>query len=104
MAEDRLRRHFDCYLGKTEIVIYTILAAPLRARIERVAGSLKLAYSALVQHFTDEVRALSERISHFRKLVINVRFDLATKVSTDASSTNPRTGMESGMRSNGLTK
>ena len=48
MAEDRLRRHFDCYLGKPGIVIYTILAAPLRARIERVAGSLKLAYSALV--------------------------------------------------------
>lgn len=29
MAEDRLRRHFDYYLGKTEIVIYTLLAVLL---------------------------------------------------------------------------
>jgi uncharacterized membrane protein (DUF373 family) len=29
MAEDKLRRHFDYYLGKTEIVIYTILAVLL---------------------------------------------------------------------------
>ena len=29
MAEDRLRRHFDYYLAKTEIVIYTILAVML---------------------------------------------------------------------------
>lgn len=29
MAEDRLRRHFDYYLGKTEILIYTILAVLL---------------------------------------------------------------------------
>ncbi|HWY07724.1 MAG TPA: phosphate-starvation-inducible PsiE family protein [Candidatus Acidoferrales bacterium] len=29
MAEDRLRHHFDYYLGKTEIVIYTILAVML---------------------------------------------------------------------------
>jgi uncharacterized membrane protein (DUF373 family) len=29
MAEDRLRRHFDDYLGKTEIVIYTTLAVML---------------------------------------------------------------------------
>jgi len=29
MAEDRIRRHFDYYLGKTEIVIYTILAVML---------------------------------------------------------------------------
>src|SRR6202035_2114389 len=26
MVEDRLRRHFDYYLGKTEIVIYSVLA------------------------------------------------------------------------------
>ncbi len=29
MAEDKLRRHFDYYLGKTEIVIYTVLAVML---------------------------------------------------------------------------
>jgi len=47
---------------------------------------------------------LPETVSHLRKLLMRVRFDLATKVSTDASSTSPSTGMESGMRSNGLTK
>src|SRR3979411_94008 len=29
MVEDRLRHHFDYYLGKTEIVIYSVLAALL---------------------------------------------------------------------------
>src|ERR1700680_3732380 len=29
MVEDRLRRHFDYYLGKTEVVIYSILAVML---------------------------------------------------------------------------
>jgi len=29
MVEDRLRRHFDYYLGKTEIVIYCVLAGLL---------------------------------------------------------------------------
>jgi len=29
MVEDRLRRHFDYYLGKTEIVIYSVLAVLL---------------------------------------------------------------------------
>jgi len=29
MGEDKLRRHFDYYLGKTEIVIYSILAVLL---------------------------------------------------------------------------
>src|SRR5207245_4052849 len=29
MVEDKLRRHFDYYLGKTEIVIYSILAVLL---------------------------------------------------------------------------
>jgi uncharacterized membrane protein (DUF373 family) len=29
MAEDKLRHHFDYYLGKTEIVIYTVLAVML---------------------------------------------------------------------------
>jgi uncharacterized membrane protein (DUF373 family) len=29
MVEDRLRRHFDYYLGKTEIVIYSVLATLL---------------------------------------------------------------------------
>src|SRR5712672_4767676 len=29
MAEERLRRHFDDYLGKTEIVIYSVLAVLL---------------------------------------------------------------------------
>jgi len=29
MIEDRLRRHFDSYLGKTEIVIYSALAVLL---------------------------------------------------------------------------
>ncbi len=29
MAEDKLRRHFDYYLSKTEIVIYTVLAVML---------------------------------------------------------------------------
>ena len=31
MAEDRLRRHFDYYLGKTEVVIYSALALLLAA-------------------------------------------------------------------------
>jgi hypothetical protein len=29
MVEDRLRRHFDDYLGKTEIAIYSVLAVLL---------------------------------------------------------------------------
>ncbi len=29
MVEDRLRRHFDYCLGKTEIVIYSVLAVLL---------------------------------------------------------------------------
>ena len=29
MVEDRLRRHFDYYLGKTEVVIYSVLAVLL---------------------------------------------------------------------------
>src|SRR2546422_3148581 len=29
MLEDKLRRHFDHYLGKTEVVIYSILAVLL---------------------------------------------------------------------------
>jgi uncharacterized membrane protein (DUF373 family) len=29
MGEDKLRRHFDYYLGKTEIVIYSVLAVLL---------------------------------------------------------------------------
>ncbi len=43
-----------------------------------VLGEKRVAYSALVRHFVDEVSAWSERISHFRKLLIKVRFDLAT--------------------------
>jgi uncharacterized membrane protein (DUF373 family) len=31
MAEDRLRRHFDYYLGGAEVVIYSILAVMLAA-------------------------------------------------------------------------
>jgi hypothetical protein len=31
MAEDRLRRHFDYYLGKTEVVVYSALALLLAA-------------------------------------------------------------------------
>jgi uncharacterized membrane protein (DUF373 family) len=31
MVEDRLRHHFDYYLGKTEVVIYTVLAVLLAA-------------------------------------------------------------------------
>jgi hypothetical protein len=26
MVEDRLRRHFDHYLGKAEVVVYSVLA------------------------------------------------------------------------------
>jgi hypothetical protein len=26
MVEDRLRRHFDYYLGKTEVMVYSVLA------------------------------------------------------------------------------
>jgi hypothetical protein len=29
VVEDKLRRHFDYYLGKTEIVIYSVLAVLL---------------------------------------------------------------------------
>jgi len=47
---------------------------------------------------------LSTRTSHLRKLLIRVRFALATHIITAASSTIPSTGIESGMRSNGLTK
>ena len=32
MVEDRLRRHFDYYLGKAEIVIYSVLAVLLAVR------------------------------------------------------------------------
>src|SRR5216684_4997915 len=43
-------------------------------------------------------------VSQFRKLLMRVRFALATQAITYASSINPSTGTESGMRSNGLTK
>jgi hypothetical protein len=33
MVEDRLRHHFDYYLGKTEIVIYSILAVLLAVTV-----------------------------------------------------------------------
>jgi hypothetical protein len=44
------------------------------------------------------------RISHFRKLLIALRFAFATQAITAASSVNPNTGTPSGIRSNGLTK
>ena len=33
MVEDRLRHHFDYYLGKTDIVIYSILAVLLAVTV-----------------------------------------------------------------------
>jgi hypothetical protein len=39
-------------------------------------------YPVLARYFLDGVRSLSERISHFRKLLIRVRFDLAARGGT----------------------
>jgi hypothetical protein len=50
------------------------------------------------------IKCQLQAISHFRKLLIAVRFALATQPITAASSINPNTGMASGIRSNGLRK
>jgi hypothetical protein len=63
MIEDRLRRHFDDYLGKTEVVIYSVLAVLLAATalvtIATAAGILWVGLS----HWTaaaETLRVLNE--------------------------------------------
>ena len=52
MVEDRLRRHFDYYLGKTEIVIYSVLAVLLAvAAFVTIATAGRLLWVDLI-HWT----------------------------------------------------
>jgi uncharacterized membrane protein (DUF373 family) len=61
MAEDRLRRHFDDYLGKTEIVIYTVLAVMLAiAAFLTIATACQILWIGL-NHWTVAAQTLKVR-------------------------------------------
>ena len=58
MVEDRLRHHFDYYLGKTEIVIYTVLAVMLAiAAFVTIATAGQILWIGL-NHWTVAVQSL----------------------------------------------
>src|ERR1700741_1052880 len=58
MAEDKLRHHFDYYLGKTEIVIYTVLAVMLAiAAFVTIATAGQILWIGL-NHWTVAVQSL----------------------------------------------
>ena len=58
MAEDKLRHHFDYYLGKTEIVIYTVLAVMLAiAAFVTIASAGQMLWIGL-NHWTVAVQSL----------------------------------------------
>jgi uncharacterized membrane protein (DUF373 family) len=59
MAEERLRHHFDYYLGKTEIVIYSVLAVLLAvAAFVTIATAGRLLWVDLI-HWTVAPQGLS---------------------------------------------
>jgi uncharacterized membrane protein (DUF373 family) len=58
MAEDKLRRHFDDYLGKTEVVVYSVLALLLAiASLVTLATAGGILWSSL-SHWTDAAQTL----------------------------------------------
>jgi uncharacterized membrane protein (DUF373 family) len=58
MVEDKLRHHFDRYLGKTEVTIYSILALLLSVTIlAAIASAGKLLWDAL-SHWTIATQTL----------------------------------------------
>jgi uncharacterized membrane protein (DUF373 family) len=58
MAEDKLRRHFDYYLSKAEVVIYSILALLLAiASLVTLATAGATLWSSL-SHWTDSTQTL----------------------------------------------
>ena len=58
MVEDRLRRHFDYYLGKTEIVIYSVLAVLLAVTaFVTIATAGQILWAAL-SHWTVAAQTL----------------------------------------------
>jgi uncharacterized membrane protein (DUF373 family) len=58
MAEDKLRRHFDDYLGKAEVVVYSVLALLLAiASLVTLATAGGILWSSL-SHWTDATQTL----------------------------------------------
>jgi uncharacterized membrane protein (DUF373 family) len=58
MVEDKLRNHFDYYLGRIEVVIYSILALLLSVTVlAAIAGAAKLLWEAL-SHWTIATQTL----------------------------------------------
>ena len=58
MAEDKLRRHFDYYLGKAEVVVYSVLALLLAiASLVTLATAGGILWSSL-SHWTDATQTL----------------------------------------------
>jgi uncharacterized membrane protein (DUF373 family) len=58
MAEDKLRRHFDYYLGKAEVVVYSVLALLLAiASLVTLATAGGILWSSL-SHWTDATPTL----------------------------------------------
>jgi uncharacterized membrane protein (DUF373 family) len=58
MAEDKLRHHFDVYLGKTEIVIYSVLAVLLAlAAFVTIATAVQILWAGL-SHWTVAAQTL----------------------------------------------
>jgi uncharacterized membrane protein (DUF373 family) len=58
MVEDKLRHHFDVYLGKTEIVIYSVLAVLLAlAAFVTIATAVQILWAGL-SHWTVAAQTL----------------------------------------------
>ena len=58
MVEDKLRHHFDFYLGKTEIVIYSVLAVLLAlAAFVTIATAVQILWAGLT-HWTVAAQTL----------------------------------------------
>ena len=58
MVEDRIRRHFDYYLGKAEVVVYSVLALLLAiASLVTLATAGGILWSSL-SHWTDATQTL----------------------------------------------
>ena len=58
MLEDKLRRHFDHYLGKTEVVIYSVLAVLLAlSAVVTIATSGRILWTGLT-HWTVAAQTL----------------------------------------------
>src|SRR5580693_3129183 len=58
MVEDRIRRHFDYYLGKTEVLIYSILAVLLAVTaLVTIATATEILWIGL-RHWTVSAQTL----------------------------------------------